>query len=803
MARLPIPGSDSGSWGDILNDYLSQTHNPDGTLRSDVVSSANISDGSIDATKLAESYVQSSEKGNPNGVATLDGTGKVPTSQLPPGTDPVMGGDLTGTASNAQIAGGSIVDADINASAAIAQSKIANLTADLAGKAAASHAHAIADVTNLQTSLDAKADEAITVSGGTSLTGGGDLTASRTLTLVNDSAVPGNSRYYGTDGVGAKGFHTLPTQDPALGGDLTGTASNAQIGAGAIVDADINASAAIAQSKVANLTSDLASKQTADADLTAIATLSPANDDLLQRKAGAWTNRTPAQIKTDLALTKSDVGLANVDNTSDASKPISTATQTALDAKADETVTVSGSTSLTGGGDLTANRTLTLVNDSAAPGNGRYYGTDGAGTKGYHAIPAGDPAMGGDLSGTASNAQIVAGAVGNTEIANDSIVASSKLADSSIVGSKVADTTIGGSKLLDGAITTSKLFDGAVTNVKVSATAAIAQSKIANLTTDLAAKADETITVSGGTSLTGGGDLTANRTLTLVNDAATPGNSRYYGTDGAGAKGFHTLPAQDPTMGGDLSGTASNAQIVAGTVGIAELAAAVAQSLVPTGSVTPFAGSGTPSGWLVCDGTAVSRATYATLFTAIGIAYGAGDGSTTFNLPNLKGKVPVGLDAAQTEFDALGESGGSKTHTLTVAEMPSHTHVQDAHNHTQNAHNHTQDAHNHTQNAHSHTAGTLASTHTVRSEQQFITDSYNDYLAAGGFNAISGWNNDASNAVTGSTANATATNIATTATNQAATATNQAATATNQNTGGGGAHNNLQPYITLNYIIKH
>ena len=93
MARLPQPGSDSGTWGDILNDYLSQTHNPDGTLRSDVVSSSNISDGSIDAAKLAESYVQSSEKGSPNGVATLDGSGKVPTSQLPPGTDPVMGGE--------------------------------------------------------------------------------------------------------------------------------------------------------------------------------------------------------------------------------------------------------------------------------------------------------------------------------------------------------------------------------------------------------------------------------------------------------------------------------------------------------------------------------------------------------------------------------------------------------------------------------------------------------------------------------------------------------------------------------------
>lgn len=73
------------------------------------------------------------------------------------------------------------------------------------------------------------------------------------------------------------------------------------------------------------------SYQTADADLTAIAALSPTNNDVLQRKSGAWTNRTPAQLKTDLALAKGDVGLGDVDNTSDANKPISTATQTALD----------------------------------------------------------------------------------------------------------------------------------------------------------------------------------------------------------------------------------------------------------------------------------------------------------------------------------------------------------------------------------------------------------------------------------------------------------------------------------------
>lgn len=77
-----------------------------------------------------------------------------------------------------------------------------------------------------------------------------------------------------------------------------------------------------------------AASQPLDSDLTTLAAIAPANDDLVQRKAGAWTNRTPAQVKTDLALVKGDVGLGNVDNTADTAKPVSTAQQTALDLKA-------------------------------------------------------------------------------------------------------------------------------------------------------------------------------------------------------------------------------------------------------------------------------------------------------------------------------------------------------------------------------------------------------------------------------------------------------------------------------------
>jgi microcystin-dependent protein len=81
--------------------------------------------------------------------------------------------------------------------------------------------------------------------------------------------------------------------------------------------------------------------------------------------------------------------------------------------------------------------------------------------------------------------------------------------------------------------------------------------------------------------------------------------------------------------------------------------------------------------WLVCNAQAVSRTTYATLFALIGTSFGVGDGSTTFNLPDLRGRVPVGVgtgDAADATAFALADKDGAETHTLTVAEMPAHTH---------------------------------------------------------------------------------------------------------------------------------
>ena len=94
----------------------------------------------------------------------------------------------------------------------------------------------------------------------------------------------------------------------------------------------------------------------------------------------------------------------------------------------------------------------------------------------------------------------------------------------------------------------------------------------------------------------------------------------------------------------------------------------------PVGSVINFTGQTAPAGWLLCQGQAISRTTYARLYATIGTTYGAGDGATTFQLPDCRGRVTVGRDASQAEFATLGQTGGAKTHKLTIGEMPAHEH---------------------------------------------------------------------------------------------------------------------------------
>ena len=109
--------------------------------------------------------------------------------------------------------------------------------------------------------------------------------------------------------------------------------------------------------------------------------------------------------------------------------------------------------------------------------------------------------------------------------------------------------------------------------------------------------------------------------------------------------------------------------------------------LAPAGVVLPFAGSTAPTGWLLCFGQAVSRTTFASLFAALGTTYGAGDGSTTFAVPDLRGRIPGGKDnmggtqalrltsgGSGVDGTTIGAVGGAQTHTLTTAQIPAHAH---------------------------------------------------------------------------------------------------------------------------------
>jgi len=144
----------------------------------------------------------------------------------------------------------------------------------------------------------------------------------------------------------------------------------------------------------------------------------------------------------------------------------------------------------------------------------------------------------------------------------------------------------------------------------------------------------------------------------------------------------HKFPRGDLSARNALTGMVAGSVFFrtdAGEIDVYDGAAWTAYALTPAGVVMDWAGpaASIPAGWLLCDGAAVSRATYASLFAALGTTYGAGDGSTTFNLPSLGGRVRVGYVAggdADGDYGTIGAAAGEKKHTLAAAELPAHDH---------------------------------------------------------------------------------------------------------------------------------
>jgi len=108
---------------------------------------------------------------------------------------------------------------------------------------------------------------------------------------------------------------------------------------------------------------------------------------------------------------------------------------------------------------------------------------------------------------------------------------------------------------------------------------------------------------------------------------------------------------------------------------------ALISAALPAGSITMWAGASPPSGWLLCDGSTVSRGAYPALFAVLQETYGAGDGSTTFGLPNFNGRVPRGTGSNGTNSYSRNASGGADSRVIASGNLPKHQHTLNQHTH--------------------------------------------------------------------------------------------------------------------------
>lgn len=243
-------------------------------------------------------------------------------------------------------------------------------------------------------------------------------------------------------------------------------------------------------------------------------------------------------------------------------------------------------------------------------------------------------------------------------------------------------------------------------------------------------------------------------------------------------------------------------------------------NLNPVGTVIDYAGNAEPAGWSFCDGRTLSRTVYSALFAVIGTTYGVGDGSTTFNKPDCRGRVVAGYDSmgggsanrlpgfpGSVDGDVLGGVGGSDREVLTDVAMPAHNHTVPSHTHTGPAHTHTVADHTHTfSDSSSSTSSAGAHTHSLSS-----TEVGRDLGPGTGASSFASGTHDMQGVVTALSAGAhthtvsvsgvTGLGGAQTTSSSGTGVTGAGGAGSTGQAGSDGAHNNTQPTIILMKII--
>jgi len=223
----------------------------------------------------------------------------------------------------------------------------------------------------------------------------------------------------------------------------------------------------------------------------------------------------------------------------------------------------------------------------------------------------------------------------------------------------------------------------------------------------------------------------------------------------------------------NLASSVTSADIVDNTVVIGDLATALQAFLTPTGTVSAFAGASAPTGYLLCDGSAVSQTTYAALFAVVGANAFGTDGGGNFSLPNLKGRAVIGVGVGTELTAVLGVTPANMAATvaLSAAETAVRDHTHDMKNHTHTGTTGGQSA------DHSHTTPFIQDSTILRG-----TGVVFDRVRQAGSTNTGGTSTDHSHSFTSNGPNDNTTN-----------GTTEVA---------GAAHTNIQPSLPLNYIIK-